>query len=367
MNIMTTTVPAAKFDLDLVQGKTAQAMTEAGAEKDQMWMVPVHNLAIVEGFNVRVTGTPRAEEAHLELVNSMVQNGFYSDKPLAGFVRQDGEHSVIVITDGHRRYRAIDAANEILGEGMQIEKVPVIVKPQGTTLEDLTIAMAQANSGEPLTMFEQAILVKRLVSYNMDKAVIAEKLSKTPRHIDNLLVLAGVPAKVRQLIVDDEITATQALQEMRKNPAKAATVLSDRVAAAKAKGKTKAAPKDSGPKLKAHKIELAYTNGATMGETLKALAGEIRELVAFDGDDLITSGDGKIAVMVYVPAPAKVEKKKVAPKKATAPKKAEKKVAPKKATAPKKAEPVVETGGAEVAGDKPEAAPPASDQDLSGL
>jgi ParB family transcriptional regulator, chromosome partitioning protein len=362
---MTTTVPAAKFDLDLVQGKTTQAMTEAGAEKDQMWMVPVHNFAIVEGFNVRVTGTPRSEEAHLELVNSMVQNGFYGDKPLAGFVRQDGEHSVIVITDGHRRYRAINAANEILGEGMQIEKVPVIVKPQGTTLEDLTIAMAQANSGEPLTMFEQAILVKRLVGYNMDKAVIAEKLSKTPRHIDNLLVLAGVPAKVRQLIVDDEITATQALQEMRKNPAKAATVLTERVSAAKAKGKTKAAPKDSGPKLKAHKIELAYAAGASMGETLKTLAGEIRELVAFDGDDIITSGDGKIAVIVYVPAPVKAEKKKAAAqKKAAAPKKAA------AAAAPKKAKPAAKAEGEKVAAEKPDVAPPVGEdasQDLSGL
>jgi ParB/RepB/Spo0J family partition protein len=276
-------------------------MQKAHAEKGEMWQVPVDGIHVLDGFNVRIVDTPRAKEAHDELVNSILENGFYQDKPLAGYVAVENGEEIIYITDGHRRFAAVQAAIEA---GAPIEKLPVVVKPQAASLEDLTVAMMQSNSGEPLTMYEQALLVKRLVNYNMAKDDIAKRLSKTPRHIDNLLVLAGVPAKVRDMIVAEDVSATQALKEMRKNPAKAVQVLSERVKAANAKGKTKAAPKDSGPKMKATKLEFPFGGDDEMGVVLKGMASNLRELVPHDqGSDKIGAAVGKIVVTLYLPAP----------------------------------------------------------------
>lgn len=367
------TLPTANFEPTLTQGKTVPAMTKAGADKGELWQVPVENIRVLEGFNVRIMDTPRAKEAHDELVNSITVNGFYPDKPLAGYVAMEGDEEVIYIQDGHRRFAATQAA---IGAGAPIEKLPVVVKPAATSLEDLTVAMMQSNSGEPLTMYEQALLVKRLVNYNMAKDDIAKRLSKTPRHIDNLLVLAGVPAKVRDMIVAEDVSATQALKEMRKNPAKAVQVLTDRVKAANAKGKTKAAPKDSGPKLKATKLEFGFGADDEMGVVLKNMAAKLRETIDHDqGSDKIGVDAGKIVLTVYLPAPKPEPKPEATPKpaKAAAPKKdakpkaaAKPKATAKKADTPAPApEPAPEaTEAPEGAGEAPAAAPEADLSDL---
>ena len=56
----------------------------------------------------------------------------------------DGK-SVLVLYDGHRRLAAAKLARS---EGAEINFVPAVTAPKGTSMEDLTVALVVANNGE---------------------------------------------------------------------------------------------------------------------------------------------------------------------------------------------------------------------------
>ncbi len=369
-------VPAAKFAADIKGGTTVKAMTaaEAKAAKGEPFMVPLDNIRVYDDFNVRVTGTPASEEAMAELVQSIVANGFYNHKPLAVFVAADGDSNVLYIKDGHRRFEAvqranaqIEAANAVEGAEQRdlIAALPVIASPAGS-LEDMMIEMAQSNTGAPLTMFEKGLLAKRLLDADMTKDDIAARLSMTERHLNNVLLLASAPAKLRDLIVTDKVTPTTGLKLMR-DPKTAAQKATEMVKASEAKGKTKAQPKDSsGPKMKATTHDFTFGQGDSIKTVLQNLAAKVRELIAHGEDDAIGVDAGKIVLTISVPAPAPEPKPAPAPKAAAKPAKAPAKAkGGAKAPASEKAADTAPAGTDQA----PEAAAAATtgDEDLSGL
>ncbi len=344
-------VPAAKFAPEIGAGHVTKAMTaaQAKAAKGEPFMAPLDSINVYDDFNVRVTGTPASEEAMGELVQSIIANGFYNHKPLAVFVATDADANVLYIKDGHRRFEAVSRANARIAElnaveGAEqrplIESLPVIASPAGS-LEDMMIEMAQSNTGAPLTMFEKGLLAKRLIDADMAKDDIAARLSMTERHLNNVLLLASAPAKLRDLIVSDQITPTTGLKLMR-DPKTAAAKAADMVKASAAKGKTKAQPKDSatGPKMKTATVDFNFGQGDSIKKVLQNLAAKVREAVGHGTDDAITIDAGKIVLTISTPAPVAAPKPKAEPKpKAPAKPKAEPKAAPAKKAPAKAAEP----------------------------
>lgn len=238
-------MPSADFTRDLVAGNLNAATKAAGAEAGKLLMVPVDQLRRLEGFNVRVK-TPDYLEHKNEIAKSIRANGFYPNKPLGGYVAKEDGKDIFYVTDGYTRLDAVESLNdpEFGDGGEKIEKVPFVVKPTGQNLEDLTIALVQDNEGRPLSVFERAIVTARLKSYGMDDAVIATRLGVTPRYVSYLLLLAGAPAKVRKLLIDGKVSATEAVKQLRKEGNKAADKLTKAAEKAAAEGKKKATGKD---------------------------------------------------------------------------------------------------------------------------
>lgn len=364
-------IPAAKFAADIKGGNVVKAMTAAAATgaKGSPFLAPVENIRVMDGFNVRVTGTPAAEEAMEELVNSILTNGFYPSKPLSVFVAADGDANVLYVKDGHRRFEAIQRANAAITEANAVEgaeqrdlitTVPVIASPAGS-ISDMMIEMAQSNTGAPLTMFEKGLLAKRLLDDDMAKDDIASRLSMTERHLNNVLLLADAPAKLRDLIVADKITPTAALKLMR-DPKTAAAKATEMVKASEAKGKAKAQPKDSasGPKMQKADSTFEFKAGASIKDTLKALAEFVRQHVGHGEDDVISTALGNVKIVVATPAPEK-PKAEPKPKAAAKPKgeaKGKAKGEPKLTAAQAKAKAQAHLGGTPA---------PAPAEDLSGL
>ena len=360
-------VPAAKFAPEIGSGNVTKAMTAAQVKappKGDPFMAPIDSINVMDDFNVRVTGTPASEEAMGELVQSIVANGFYNHKPLAVFVATDADANVLFIKDGHRRFEAVRRANARITElnaveGAEqrplIEALPVIASPAGS-LEDMMIEMAQSNTGAPLTMFEKGLLAKRLIDADMAKDDIAARLSMTERHLNNVLLLASAPQKLRDLIVSDKVTPTTGLKLMR-DPKTAAAKATEMVKASEAKGKPKAQPKDSatGPKLKSVTTDFTFGQGDSIKTVLQNIAAKVRELVGHGTDDAITIDAGKIVLTISTPAPVAAPKPKAAPKPAKA---AAKPKADPKPKAPAKA-------AAKAA--EPTPAPAAAAEDLSDL
>lgn len=319
------TVPAAKFATEFKPGAVVKAMTAAAAkgEKGAPFDVPLDNIRIADNFNVRVTGTPASEERMAELVQSILANGFFRHKPLAVFVVADGDANVLYVKDGHRRFEAVQRANAAITEANAVEGAeqrPLIdtlpvVATVATSLSDMLVEMGQSNTGEPFTMYEKGLLAKRLLDENLTKEEIASKLSMTPRHLNNVLLLAAAPTKLRDMIVSDKITSTTGLKLM-KDPKTAVAKATDMVKASDAKGKKTAQPKDSTVKMQSAGLDIDFASGQNLKEILQTIAGKVRELVGHNAsDDAITTALGKIKVTIQTPAPvAEPKPAKDAPK-----------------------------------------------------
>lgn len=236
-------IPAADFALNLTLGSTKAAMKEAGASSADLWKVHPSKIKRIPGFNGRIR-TP-SYLAHLaDIKSSIRENGYYPDKPLAGFVARDDESGkdVIYLTEGHTR---LDAVDELIAEGLEIDTVPIVIKPKGTDMEDLTVALARSNDGRPFTVFETALLVKRLFLMGMDEKTIAKRMNfKTgKRYVDDMLLLAGAPKAIRDMLIADKITGTMAIDQLKTEGGKATETLKAAVETAAASGKGRASPK----------------------------------------------------------------------------------------------------------------------------
>jgi ParB/RepB/Spo0J family partition protein len=237
---------------NLTAGNVKAAMSEVGAGRSDMWTVPVNMIKVMEGFNVRVQNadyTARIEE----IANSIIANGFLKDKPLTGYVAKEDGQQVIYVTDGHTRLRAVKLAIE---RGAEIESLPVITKPAGTSIEDLTVALVTSNNGRPLAPIEMAAVVKRLAGYGMAEEVIAKRIGVTTGYIKDLLLLMGAPKAIRKAVEDGKISAANAVAQMKKHGDKAADVIGSAITEAEEAGEGKVSKKTFAKKEKAAKRDL---------------------------------------------------------------------------------------------------------------
>jgi ParB-like chromosome segregation protein Spo0J len=80
---------------------------------------------------------------------------------------------------------------------------------------------------------------KRLVGFGWDETRIAQRLGFTENYVRDLLTLIGAPAKVRELVASDQISATAALQAMATHGDKVIVKIEEGLQKAKAAGKTR--------------------------------------------------------------------------------------------------------------------------------
>lgn len=229
---------------ELIRGNVKAAMKDAGASSADLWNVPYSQLRVLPGFNKRQRNAEY--EAHIEyLTNSILQNGYYQDKPIAGFVATEDGVNVIYVTEGHSRY---EAAGRAIERGAALEAIPVVVKPKGTTMEDLTFALVTSNEGRPFTPFETGLAIKDLVNMGVAEKRIAERLGLTVAYVNSLLELVGAPRAVREMVSSGKVSATVAIKALKQDGSKAAERLKAGLAEAKKAGKEKVTAKHMTPK-----------------------------------------------------------------------------------------------------------------------
>ena len=238
---------------DLIRGNVKLAMKEAGASSSDLWNVPPYLLKFIDGFNGRVHGPEY--EAHVEAITqSILENGFYPDKPIAAYVTNEDGQQVIYVTDGHTR---VTAALRAIERGAPIETLPTVVKPKGTTLEDLTFALVTSNNGKPFTPYETALIVKRLIDMGVVEKVIAKRLNLTSTYVNSLLELVAAPKAIRDMVVAGQVSATEAIKELNKHGKQAVPRLKEALKTAQAAGKSKVTGKHLPKPKKAAPVRFA--------------------------------------------------------------------------------------------------------------
>lgn len=253
-------VPAADFHVELVQGGMKAAITETGAKSRDLLMVPVDQIKIVAGLNVRIHDDDYEEHVE-EIKNSIIENGFYQHFPLSGYAGKEGDQTFIYCTGGFTR---LEAAKRAIKAGAPIEALPVVLKPPGTSMLDLTLALAMDNTGKPLKPYERAIVVKRMVGYGAEPDAIASKMGISGQYVTDLLYMLGLPNAIQQMIIKDQVSAGHAVVMARKHGAEATKVLQAAITpAAGANGATPPAGRatpgttGSGPKSTPKKVYIS--------------------------------------------------------------------------------------------------------------
>jgi ParB family transcriptional regulator, chromosome partitioning protein len=256
----------------LSAGNVKAAM--AGASSRDLWQVPLAQLHVLEGFNVRADSADHKQHV-AGLVDLIMANGFKQSKPLEGYVALVGGKQIIYLTDGHCR---LEAVQECIKRGAEINALPVVVSPKGTTVEDLTVGLVTNNSGKPLSQYEVGLVCKRLIGFGWDEKQIAGRLGMTAARVGDLLGLVAAPAAVRKLVTTGTVSATQAIETIKKHGAQATEKLQAGADKAAASGKKKATKKhiEDKPSYRAVVAALLAWNDTRESEPEAALKAVIK-------------------------------------------------------------------------------------------
>ena len=215
-----------------------------------------------------------------ELMNSIVQNGVRN--PVKAFTDKDGK---IYLREGFRRMRAVSLA---LKAGKKIERIPVILDERKMSEEERTLEFLINNDGKPFTMLEQSEVIKQLLNFGLKVTEVVSRTGKARGYIENLILLANAPAKIREYIKSGRISAhavIQIMQALKGDEAKLLEEVEAAIKVAKEAGKEKATPKH----VKNQKVK-----GASHGKFYKFVE-EILNIIAGqkatykDKEDVISS------------------------------------------------------------------------------
>ncbi len=222
------------FSQDFTPGNLKSAMAGAGASSGDLWRVPVAQFYRVPGLNVRTKNDEYA--AHVErLAKSMVEEGFYQDKPIAVFIDDQGR---VCVKDGYSRLDAVELA---ISMGAQITSLPAVTAPKGTTMTDIMVGLVKSNTGKPLLPIEVAVVCKRLTGWGWTAQAIGDRLDYTPAYVNDLLGLLEAPAALQGLVSAGKVSASTAIKAVKKDGAEQAT--ETLLAASKAAKGGKVSPK----------------------------------------------------------------------------------------------------------------------------
>lgn len=225
-------------DLQLSSTSTRNAAKAAGGSSRDHWFVERDKIHVIDGFNVRVHNKAHKEYVRW-LADQMKAVGFLVDKSLSCYASKDeGGNELIYVTDGHTRLEAYDLATS---EGADLGPIPVSLgkELQSQNLEDLTVRLVTTNSGRELSSLEKAAVYKRLINFRWSEKDIATRLGVTTQHVENLLLLASAQPAIRQMVANDEVAASLAIEAIRSYGVKALARLKEGLEGAIKVGKAK--------------------------------------------------------------------------------------------------------------------------------
>lgn len=120
-----------------------------------------------------------------------------------------------ILRDGFRRYAAIKYIREELKQDFPY----ILVMGTGRNYTEIDGLFEQivSNDGKPFNMLEEGNVYKALTSQGEIESTIAKRIGKSPQHVKNCLLLAELPANLKEYIINDHISCTFMLQLAREH------------------------------------------------------------------------------------------------------------------------------------------------------
>lgn len=208
-------------------------LKEMGTRAGDIIMLDPETIEEKSGYNVRDMESESTKAYIRQMVDSIHASGTATFPEIT--VRQ--ENGKVYVVRGHCRRRAFVIARQ---EGAEVKGIRVIadtIKGEAEHVLDLL----SSNDGLPLTPMEKAKVIKRLVDFEWTTSEIAKRRGVSVQTITNMLALMDAPADVAKLVESGEVSATLALDTVKKEGAIfAGEKLRGAVEVAKGKGKARA-------------------------------------------------------------------------------------------------------------------------------
>lgn len=227
--------------------------------RSDIYRMDPRDLNIKDDWNCRVVNFNPEDADDIALAQSISQVGV--KQPMTVF-SEDGK---VFVSDGHRRYFATMHAIEHLNA--EIKSVPVQTEDRYSSEADRVFSQIIRNSGKPLAPIEQAKVFKRLIDLGWTEKDLQTKTGLARQWIIDLLELQSAPAAVTDMVTNGQVSATLAMNTMKKHGGdgrKAASELSRAVDKAGSEGKTRATAKHMGgdekPKSLKDSLREVFTN-----------------------------------------------------------------------------------------------------------
>ena len=228
----------ANFDDSKIKilGHREVSMEVRGARGKANPTILLEHFYIIPGLNARLK-TPEWE-AHIEwLTARIIHEGFREDCPLLVFPTEDasGNQKYGIISGESRFHAATRAAKR----GSDVKSLPVVLCPEGSSMEEMSVQVATSNSGKPFTPLEMAYLAQRFAKWRKEPAEIAAIMKVSSNYVNQMLRIAAAPHEVRAMIQDGDVSFATALASLTNDSTAAVESLKKGVAMAKAAGKTR--------------------------------------------------------------------------------------------------------------------------------
>lgn len=215
-------------------------LKELADKRSALFDFDPRRLKVKPGLNCRDFTLPENIAYVEELIISIAENGVV--EPLKIFRESDEE---IFIANGECRWRACMA---LIERGTNIETVPCLPEPRGTSPKDRIVNQVLSNTSKAFAASEYGAAIKKHIALGGSAAEFSAKIGKSVTWVNNALDFSAAPIEVHAAVQAGEISPTLAAKITREEgPAKAAEAVKAAVDTAKARGKTKATPKDAKP------------------------------------------------------------------------------------------------------------------------
>jgi ParB family chromosome partitioning protein len=209
-----------------------QMIKEGEVKRADAMRVRIEDIHEEPGFNLREEGED-LDASIAALAAHILQGGMVP--PLEVRPREDGG---VWVVDGHRRRRAYLRVMDQIRDGSGELWIPVVAFT-GNDADRIARVITSAE-GRALSPLEIGKGYKRLIALNWTPQQIADKVGKTRQHVDQVLILANANSDVQGLVAAGAVSATSAIDAVRRHGDKAGDVLGGAVDKAKASGKGKA-------------------------------------------------------------------------------------------------------------------------------
>lgn len=195
-----------------------------GTKVNKTYMVPISEIYVEPGFNVREIDHEHAEEFR----DAFIAGEFVP--PLAVQVTAQG----VKVIDGHHRYHGALMATLAGYEVARLE-----CKDFTGTEADRIAFMVTSSQGKALSPLERAAAYQRLVNQGWTPAEVAKKVKRSAADVSHHLQLLAVGDELIEMVKAGEVSPGTAVALSSEHGVKAATVAADGLAKAKAAGKSK--------------------------------------------------------------------------------------------------------------------------------